>query len=1667
MPVDPGVALPTAPPVARPRSKPVPVLQANGFSGDIHDFNDRVQAVVDSHRHGLGYDPSPALVLSVTRNADPAQYPALFSVTSNAQAQAKSVLAAHKAANPYDYFITRPDGIVQPDNPLLHLLHPELAAPQPPQAPKAPAQLTAAEYEKKYPMVAAGSLPIADANAFYHAISFLNSPVPTPTSNAKLAAIDPLSQYTGVTTQDTQQARRAVLTISQAQQELNKEMGTSLPVTGTINDTWVKALSNWTRSKDYFAKQVAFDAQASGFGTNTGAYIKAWHAKQAATSHGLWGQFMQAMPLPLFGHGGFWQDLASLPGYLKGSSSNPLNIGLHGLTRSAGLTLDTVGGTVSQVKADMAAGNTFAAYMIGLHGKGLTYDEALSKAREQLHANPTWLRAFGGGFVPVNEKGFLANLDQGLLNPAGDLILLRKASFTGERVAAGDLAVAKNSTYLNTAARWSYQDLVKYGSDGIGRAASRLEGGQGTRALVARAAPLVKQGLMSQEQFANHVAELYATGRTEVAMGDKVATVTGPTLTSLRTAKLPTPGKAGQWLTAQKNGLREWADAFDAKTRGSNSALNSRAGDFVATLRSAVAHAAPQGGRLGYFQDILPERVFNFVVKHKLGDDTYALANKLESDLVRFQGKENIRGIQSVEQQIKQLYHEKYGRQGTEVQGDPFTALVETEAPSVFKFPGGQEPKTEDALKSIETFTQKVNAGLNKAAKVHARIILSGANPLTGLGGFSLFWKHSIGDGLRAVVGGIGDALTPEVRAAKKELAGMAAKDPELARRYGALLDRMRGGEANWALNRGGWNITTESFRTGEKLDSRSHMTAAGEFLRRQLDSKALLASQDGSLVQLILHDKEFRGLWKSLRKNNPDLSAEDYAALIEQRYKTIGEAFQAKGLSFDDATAVLRENAGHDAGPALGEWIKRNELDFPVDHGQVETRGTFDDLTGRWVGNVIMRPNKFWRSNFGETVLAKHYSILKGAGFPDREAFDVASQVAEKTVKYHMLDFANRLQVEQDLRWLSYFATKHRLYWKWVASTFVRNPRYAAAVADFHDTLNKHGGISLPFTVLGQKWQIPLERLVWVPGREYDETAPLAVGVFNFIKSGGSLDAAIKGATGTSGNILTRSDTATFLGTKLLKIHMGMEAPTYRYAVAGLDKQTGDRITRALNEYQLEYMKEHGHYANESTAVKTVLLHQLGQEYWRANLPLPVVPDVDRTDQQQLLAQYMALIDPKARAKFLDDHPGFSDHFGVYQDPKRFLHDKEFYQRWTNALDAYHSARRDLYAQAKKAGEWSIPLEQKRRELNVALQNTRNKLLVDDAHSAGVDTKGGVPNGTTIPYGPWGKLVNKDPQFDPAHFLSATFPKLQGQQGDIIGPLQKSLQNELTLLSDPQYVKANVQTPEEVKTLKREILQKLEVFKAYPTDALGKIRDTYQTVHVNKYWAAYDAKVTAIKTMPSDKRSAADSAFRAWRDQQDHPVTINGIQFPSPVRMAWAMLDPKTRQEREAYLASKPFTSLANYELDLLGVKHPANVSAALAAIDAAKVQYRKDYPGQSISKQQLAAVWKSLDKQPGYGGSYSYYVNTLSQPRIRQFEKTSLYQEMPAKQKFDQVIGQAALQVADGIKANGQSSYYRAEWAKAMETQILPWLNLPENKDLRDYLTPFGPNFLNQLVG
>ena len=105
------------------------------------------------------------------------------------------------------------------------------------------------------------------------------------------------------------------------------------------------------------------------------------------------------------------------------------------------------------------------------------------------------------------------------------------------------------------------------------------------------------------------------------------------------------------------------------------------------------------------------------------------------------------------------------------------------------------------------------------------------------------------------------------------------------------------------------------------------------------------------------------------------------------------------------------------------------------------------------------------------------------------------------------------------------------------------------------------------------------------------------------------AIKAGMDAAAGTSGNLLTRQDTSLNLLVHAGLAMAGGTAATYGGASAYMDKRHREAFNQAVNEFQLGYLADHGHYAPESYVVKHVLWKMTAEELWRANLPLPVVP--------------------------------------------------------------------------------------------------------------------------------------------------------------------------------------------------------------------------------------------------------------------------------------------------------------------------------------------------------------------------------------------------------------------------------------------------------------------------
>lgn len=1651
-----------APAAARPLEPPVPILQSYGYMGPMSEFVDRLRQATDAHVQAFGYKPSPGFAFDLARWSGNWDYSKLFGgPPSEAQEEEESPL--RKALNQEP--VTGPPGIHGPvANP-----SPKARAKRYPTVPQQAAILpigSAGSVEDYFRLAVElggkGDLPVREQGQSLSDYAKMLKAAGLERGAAR--GIVRRSQIGGQDIKDPEAETgekllalsKAIDNLPDAQRELNEVMGTDLPVTGVFNRDWLKAISNWMQSEDYFREVVKKQAHDAGY-DNPQAYVKAWKNKQAAVRTSGWTQHLfNALPIQMYDHGFDPLGMLQATGEYVTSdwqTYNPLSKGfydptthLHELTRSVGVTFGVVGGGLVQTKADLAAAGAFLETMAP-HGaiswRNKNYEEAKAEMRRVLHENPTWLRVFYPKLSSKHDEEGIVELT----NILGDLILLRKPSFTGENVAAGSINAARKSTYLSSSSHWAFQDL-KRGE--IGRAVARLEGGAGAEQLAARAAPLIRAGKMTPEQFKGHLAELYAFGETEVQVGKRVYQVQGPALASLRSRSLPSPGKGGTaWLKA-KDGMRQTLDEVDANLKKSKVPWTDGASKVISTVRAQAQHYVQSGPHYLY-DPRMPERIHDYVLR-ETGDAS--LATKFENRFVSMRAKENFPGLQKLEQELTEQYNMKFPlRKGG--RAPEFEAKLGTEAPTTFSFPRGGEREIDTPLKAIQESTRKVNQFLTYGAMAHARIILG--TPFTG---FSLFYKHGIADTLRRAVAeeGFIAGRTKAMRQARLEMENLANSDPKYSRLLGSAKKRSVESEQRWLLNRGSASDTVD-FRTGEK-GSRKYQEAAGGYLRRRLDDDALAAyresaasGSDKPLVDLILQNKTYRGMWKSRRKQEPTFSAEEFADEIFGDFRQVENGLHAAGFTYDDALTVLRKNRGVKADKKLGEFIHKNGIEFEVRSGQVARVNPLDAASSWWIGK-LMTFNKWNRGKLFDRTLDKTYGQLRAAGMPEGPALEVSVDLAERLVTHHMLDFANRLQIEQNLRWVAYFATKHRLYWKWVMGTLVRRPGVALVAKDVQSAMGNDGSVN--FNAFGHDWQFPLTRLMWIPGKEYSEQSPMVLALKGMITGGpGSIWTQ---ARGNFGNVITRNDTSIHLGAKILKIQTGKAPATYGYATAGLDERSKAFMNFRINSFQNDYFAEHGHFAPEDQAVKWALTHSLANEAWRANLPFPVLPDYGENEGQKLLRQFQLLKDPAKRRKFLDQHEQLALYFGIYRDPKQYTHVRPLWEAYTQALDKRDAARMEIFRDALHSG-FTPEMQLKRRQADKEFAKTFKALLKTDLNGTPEDARKEL-NGQT--YGWWGQQVADDPLADPRKTLKLLFPNLKNV-GGVPGDQVKKLRQELTLLNDPQYVKDTFEDPAEAKARKGEILRQIDVFNSYPKDALGRLERDYQQKYVGKYWDDYRKKLDAIAALPKNQKEVAYAELRDWKDSQDEPVTINGVKFPSPLRMAWATMDPVTRKQRMAQIASAGWDHLADYEKELLTGKKVGRLSDKWAYYEKTLSDYRHQYnlQGHNLPTKYKEQLARWVDKQPGGAGFYKDWLQAQKPLALRIGSYTPI---LESKFHDDWVT---LLQIARPYARAPKSTQNRAMWRDFVNKSLKPALASPENTAFRKEVELYGPDFLYSMIG
>jgi len=1356
----------------------------------------------------------------------------------------------------------------------------------------------------------------------------------------------------------------------------------------------------------------------------------------------------------------------------KDMSLGPLSIAEN----SASLAMNTIGGTVQSFKAATAGLIAIVNDLTPtwLNGLGRNWDQAIKDAETVIHKNPSWVRVI----FPHATDAQIASSGAQIANLLGDLILLRKPYFTGEFHPFGAESILQ-STHLNAVIPYSFDYLSK---GQIGRAAAFLGGGKGAWEFVAAAEKGVRDGSLNQDAY-SALAREYAWKKTVTIDGK---TVSGGIANYLNHRGLTTPSARRLKF---EDVARNWMDGLDQALRNSSRAGTDAAATAVSSSRSMFYHASPRGLR-GLYDTGTPEALYNYVLKNFKDPE---LAGRVEDTFVRRAAVDDTVGLKKLEADLDAAYWKRFPNRKGKQSAVPaalkdFEPVLETEAPQTFHFPSGGY---RDPAQAADAW-QRVAIGWENSAKTTGRALNSIAVALSRailVTGGSLFYKHAIADTAKRVyVQGL-DALRPNLLSADERIAlnRLWDSNPTLRRRYGIAYKRNRDMEARYMISGPGREETPVDFQTGTPvrevngntvaMTDKQWQPAAGGYLRRRLDSEMLKAYRESqatgdwtALAKAILGHRYFRARFmdelapqiKVLKDEaaSPQLTlpgagrdyqqavldlAKDYAPKIAKEFQEVEQAAIQAGVTdpWTDAMAQIRDVSPKRADAILGKWISDQGIDMPVRDGKVKEKAQgvgqrIDQATGKMLEGIMVA-NKWNRSQFFQREFERKWADMVNAGVDPVAAHNVAVDLADRMVKYHMFDFANRLGAEQDLRFLSYFATKHRLNWKWIATQLVRRPGMAAAIQDVSNNLDQYGGFN--FTLFGQQLSIPVARLFWVNSQQYPDASALVLAGYAAAKAlphgiGAAATAGANAAGGTYGNVFTRQDQTAYLAIKSL-LAMGGNL-TYSGAVEGLPDNLKRDIWHRLDMFQFHYMAtHHGVPAPEAEAVKAVMWDATANQFWLSTMILPVngIPGIGAAHQQShtpfndpKLAEWYHITDPKAKYEFERKHPEVLNRFGLYTDPRLYTENQAAFYKMNQAIRQRDLLRMQALDEAKRTGDAQ------------AFMTVYDKTAADF---------GQVMTRLQAQYPDWAKTLAADPLASAQGELFKAFPNINrkdvlenvpskdaaalGKQVDYFKRL--SIDQSLTASQRSDYLKAYY-----------DALAELSHVRSFPKNAaeatyvkVRNLRDAYTTWTNQQY--AESKKLTGWHA------EAFQAGYMYDREQRNMPITVDGLRFPGPAAMAFWHYSQPQRDQKLSLWASDNWGHLAGYEKQLMGINSPPEITEAWYFFNL--IVAEAHHKGQSVSKsqrlwlaQQIANGGSGFKPHAGFAQDYAFSLK----PKIVRYEATKPYRDMSAqaRDEYNQLIAQPAKKL---LASGAKSREIHVAWSDYID-KLLPYMqkNAPE---------------------
>lgn len=584
------------------------------------------------------------------------------------------------------------------------------------------------------------------------------------------------------------------------------------------------------------------------------------------------------------------------------------------------------------------------------------------------------------------------------------------------------------------------------------------------------------------------------------------------------------------------------------------------------------------------------------------------------------------------------------------------------------------------------------------------------------------------------------------------------------------------------------------------------------------------------------------------------------------------------------------------------------------------------------------------------DRLAAQYFSQIKREvpGIDEVRAAQTAQEMALDHTNHFQLNLANMTMAERNLRWVSYFTTKKRLWFSLLAGEAFKNPGIAAGFknvvaqfekdnADQPDYLRYSIPVTVPVDIPGFKAgtevRIPLDRMLWMS--ELPMFSSLIAFPFTVMRDASGLN---NDPSATPSQIgFSRFDSAF---QSIYQFARWKQDPSsYKQALGDAyyqklradPKVTPDELARYLTlnpelerfywqvNHERLLAEARGETITAQQAEDRVVFQHLRESGLTLIRPVSGTSlEPERLAFQKMMAEYQMIQDPNAREQYLRDHEDMRKWWFLGTDPQQ--HD-ELIRGWQQ----YYQARGEMDQWAQQFyGQAGDPLA-----INRALLN-RYEAIQKDQEFRDKVTQIAQDNPA------WGKSFNSDEfagkltdeRTRAYALIQSIFPNVKVQQDDVIPDLDRIKKiADLDNLRQAADLFKGTPAESDYNAILGKAAHLEGDLREYNAPASNPNQSIIKDYISNVYFPAMDQLGILFTYIDEAKKAKVPNAIltkfyqqiKSIRNTLDGPFSIDGVKLPGVEAVQWGAWTPDVQHEHMVSWATLPHQELTAFQQDLM----------------------------------------------------------------------------------------------------------------------------------------------------